>query len=165
MSTSYIHEGPVLAAEDEESDAALLQLAFTRAHSPKKLVIVRDGQQVLDYLNGIEEFSDRGIYPLPSVLLLDIKLPRLGGFEVLQWIRERPQFSGLKIFVLSSSTPDSNIERARRMGASGLLIKPHGMQELIKLVKTLTSDEPYSIEARKGGAGSPAVLNKLHPAG
>jgi CheY-like chemotaxis protein len=165
MSTSPIECGPVLAAEDEESDAALLQLAFARANSPKKLVIVRDGQQVLDYLNGIREFSDRGIYPLPSVLLLDLKLPHLGGFEVLQWIRERPQFADLKIFIFSSSTPDSNIERALRMGAAALLIKPHGMQELIKVVKTLTSDEPYSIEARNGGAGSPAALNKLHPAG
>jgi CheY-like chemotaxis protein len=128
----------VLAAEDEESDAALLQLAFRRAGSPGNLVVVRDGQEAIEYLNGDGRYADRAMYPLPSLLLLDLKMPRMTGFDVLAWLKENPQFKDLPVVVLSSSSHESDIERARQMGAWDYQVKPHGMPQFLQLIKHLT---------------------------
>jgi DNA-binding response OmpR family regulator len=144
------NSGIILAAEDEESDAALLKLAFGRAGSPKKLVIVRDGQEAVDYLSGEGPYGDRSSYPLPSLLLLDLKMPRMTGFDVLGWLRESVQFKNLPVIVLSSSTHESDIVRARQMGAWDYHVKPHGMAELVELVKQLTGTPLSPAPAHKG---------------
>jgi CheY-like chemotaxis protein len=132
--------GLVLAAEDEESDAVLLQLAFSRAGLSNLLVIVRDGQEVIEYLGKCLAFAGGGSDPLPSLLLLDLKMPRMTGFDVLAWLGDKPQFKDLPVVVLSSSSHESDIRRAREMGAWDYHIKPHGLHQFVQLIQQLTAD-------------------------
>jgi CheY-like chemotaxis protein len=132
--------GLVLAAEDEESDAVLLQLAFGRAGAPNPLVIVRDGQEVIEYLDRCLPYAEGDTHPVPSLLLLDLKMPRLTGFDVLAWLREKPQFKDLPVVVLSSSSHESDMKKARQLGAWDYHVKPHGLSKLVQLVKQLTAD-------------------------
>lgn len=128
---------PVLAAEDEESDALILRLAFQRAGVPHPLVIVGDGQEAVDYLTGSPPYTDRTIHPLPGLLLLDLKMPRMNGFEVLAWMGPRPEFKDLPAIVLSSSANDADILMARQMGARDYVVKPHALPDYVKLIQGL----------------------------
>ena len=141
--------GLVLAAEDEESDAVLLQLAFSRAGLSNLLVIVQDGQEVIEYLSRYLPSARSDSDPLPSLLLLDLKMPRMTGFDVLTWLRDKPQFKDLPVVVLSSSSHESDIQRARELGAWDYHIKPHGLHQFVQLIKQLTADSP-----------SPSMLGK-----
>jgi CheY-like chemotaxis protein len=139
MSDVSSKSGLVLAAEDEESDAILLQLAFARAGLPNRLVILRDGQEVIEYLDKCLPYADGDSEPLPCLLLLDLKMPRMTGFDVLAWLRDKPQFKDLPVFVLSSSSQDSDIAKARQLGAWDYHIKPHGLAQFVQLIKQLTA--------------------------
>jgi CheY-like chemotaxis protein len=139
MSDVPIKSGPVLAAEDEESDAVLLQLAFGKAGSPQNLVIVRDGQEAIDYLSGEGLYADRALHPLPSLFLLDLKMPRMTGFDVLAWLKENPQFKDLPVIVLSSSSHESDMRRARQLGAWDYHVKPHSLTQFVQLIRQLTA--------------------------
>jgi CheY-like chemotaxis protein len=103
---------PVLAAEDDEGDAVLLRLAFKRAEIPQPLIVVHDGQETIDYLSGNPPYADRSVYPQPALLLLDLKMPRLNGFDVLAWWAARPEWRDLPVVVLSSSSHETDIDRA-----------------------------------------------------
>jgi CheY-like chemotaxis protein len=126
--------GYILVAEDDPTDAYFFQRAFSRAGIPVTLHFVRDGQEVLDYLQGVGQFADRARYPLPQLVLLDLKMPRLDGFDVLAWVREQPGLNGLLIIIFSSSDEARDINRAYGLGANWYLIKPHSMEELTALV-------------------------------
>jgi CheY-like chemotaxis protein len=128
---------PVLAAEDDEGDAMLLRLAFKRAEIAHPLIVVRDGQEAIDYLNGQPPYDDRVAYPPPALLLLDLKMPRLNGFDVLAWWAARPELSDLPVVVLSSSSHETDVDEARKMGAREYIIKPHGFTQLTKLLQEL----------------------------
>ena len=93
---------PVLVAEDEQSDAHILRLAFQRAGIPRSLVVVTDGQEAIDYLCGNPPYTDRSAHPLPGLLLVDLKMPRMTGFDVLAWLASRPDFQHLPAIVFSS---------------------------------------------------------------
>jgi len=95
---------------------------------------VRDGQEVLDYLEGQGQFADRTRHPLPQLLLLDLNMPRLDGFDVLAWVREQPGLNNVLIVIFSSSDEPRDINRAYGLGASSYLVKPHSMAELTALV-------------------------------
>jgi CheY-like chemotaxis protein len=128
---------PVLAAEDDEGDAMLLRLAFQRAEIPQRLIVVHDGQDAIDYLSGNPPYSDRSVYPQPALLLLDLKMPRLNGFDVLGWWAARPELRDLPVVVLSSSSHETDIDRARKMGAREYIVKPHGFSQLTQLMQEL----------------------------
>jgi CheY-like chemotaxis protein len=128
---------PILAAEDEETDALLLRMAHKRAGLANPLVIARDGQMAVDYLAGAPPYQDRCAHPLPCLLLLDLKMPRMSGFEVLEWLANRPELRHLPAVVLSSSSDQADIEQARRMGARAYLVKPHDFRKLTGLVQEL----------------------------
>lgn len=128
---------PILAAEDEESDAFLLQRALQQAGSPYPLIVVRDGREAVDYLAGVGPYQDRASYPVPALLLLDIKMPRMSGFDVLTWIGQQPGPKTFPIVMFSSSAHDSDMQRARELGASEYLVKPHSFEELIRTVRQL----------------------------
>src|SRR2546423_8597165 len=127
----------VLIAEDDPSDIFLLQRAFTAAAVPAKLHFVRDGQEAIDYRGGEESYSDRDAYPLPDLMLLDLKMPRLNGFDVLQWLRKQPGLRRLLVTILTSSDQATDIDRAYDLGANSYLLKPHGSQQLADLVQRL----------------------------
>jgi CheY-like chemotaxis protein len=126
--------GHILVAEDDPTDAYFFQRAFKRAGLPVVLHFVRDGQEVIDYLQGAGQFADRTAHPLPQLVLLDLKMPRLDGFDVLKWVRQQPGFSALQVVIFSGSGEPKDINRAYGLGANWYLVKPHSMDELTSLV-------------------------------
>jgi CheY-like chemotaxis protein len=128
------NSGHILVAEDDPTDAYFFQRAFKRAGIPVTLHFVRDGQEVLDYLEGKGQFADRTAHPLPQLALLDLKMPRLDGFDVLEWVRKQPAFNSLQLVIFSSSDEPRHINRAYGLGANSYLVKPHSMDELTALV-------------------------------
>src|SRR5437870_2600038 len=113
----------VLIAEDDPMDIFLLQRAFAAAGVPASLRFVRDGQEVLDYLGGEAGYADREAHPLPDLMLLDLKMPRLNGFDVLGWLRNRPGLKRLLVAVLTSSDHPEDINRAYDLGVNSYLLK------------------------------------------
>ena len=128
---------PVLAAEDEDSDRLILSLGFQRAGLRNPLVVVKDGQEAMEYLAGAGCYGDRETYPLPALLLLDLKMPRMSGFDVMAWVAARPEFRRIPLVVLSSSSDASDMERARQMGAAEYLVKPHAFSDLVNMIRSL----------------------------
>jgi CheY-like chemotaxis protein len=128
---------PILLVEDEENDVMLLQRAFRRAGMVNPLQVVRHGDDAVAYLEGTGEFADRVKHPLPVLVLLDLKLPRRTGLEVLEWVKERPGLKKIPIVVLTSSKNDSDVDRAYELGANSYLVKPVSFETLLELVKSL----------------------------
>jgi CheY-like chemotaxis protein len=128
---------PILYAEDEQDDSYFMTRAFAQADISNPLIIVRDGQEALDYCNGTGRYSNRDEYPLPCLLLLDLNLPKKSGLEVLKWIRNEPLVSTLPVIVLTSSLQDADIHRAYVQGANAYLVKPAKPDELVAMAKTI----------------------------
>jgi len=125
----------VLIAEDDPSDVFFLKRAFVLAGVPAVLTFGRDGQEAIDYLEGESRYADRKAYPLPDLMLLDLKMPRLDGFDVLNWLRQQPGLKRLLVTVLTSSDQPQDINRAYDLGANSYLLKPHSAEHLSELVK------------------------------
>lgn len=127
----------MLLVEDDPNDILLIQRAFAKACLVNPLKVVRDGEEALNYLSGSGEFADRGRYPLPSLILLDLKLPRKSGLEILQWLRQQPALKHIPVIVLTSSKESSDVSRAYDLGANSYLVKPVGFEGLLELVKSI----------------------------
>lgn len=130
---------PILAVEDEESDALLLRMAFKQAGLPNPLVLASDGQQAMDYLTGEPPYNDRSVHPLPALMLLDLKMPRMSGFDVLEWLAGRPELRQLPVVVLSSSSDASDVKKALQMGARNYHVKPNDFKELKRLLQEIVA--------------------------
>jgi CheY-like chemotaxis protein len=115
---------PILYVEDEVSDVLLMQFACKRAGLALPLQVVPDGNLAVAYLAGQGPFADRQKYPLPCLLLLDLNLPGLSGFDVLEWLRQQATFRDLPVVVLSGSALESDREKAMRLGANDYVVKP-----------------------------------------
>jgi CheY-like chemotaxis protein len=126
----------ILLAEDNEDDVVLTQRAFKRARVINPLQVVRDGQAVLEYLEGRDAFGDRKKFPIPCLILLDLHMPRKNGFEVLQWIRAHQTFKRLLVVVLTSSRVSPDINKAYDLGANSYLVK-RTADELIEMLRGL----------------------------
>jgi CheY-like chemotaxis protein len=133
------NHAPILVAEDEETDAMLLRLAARQAGISQPIVVMPDGSELVDYLQGVDPCVDRSRHPLPILILLDLKMPRMTGFEVLSWLATRPDLKHVPVVVLSSSSQEEDIARARQLGASDYYVKPHHLADLINILKTLDS--------------------------
>ena len=129
----------ILHVEDDPNDVVLLEHAFRKAGVDFDLQAVHDGDQAMAYLRGNANYSDRARYPLPQLILLDLKMPRVGGFEVMAWLRQEERLRNLPIVVLTSSNHDADIKRAFELGAKSYLVKPVGFEALVDLVKTISS--------------------------
>src|SRR5438445_10233153 len=125
----------VLVADDDENDVFLLRRAFQKAGLSHTLIHVRDGQEAINYLSG--ETSQNGDHAKPNLLLLDLKMPLVDGFDVLIWLRTRPEPICLPVVVLSSSSMPDDKNRAKELGANDYLAKPTGPDDLMTLVKGL----------------------------
>ena len=121
---------PVLYVEDNADDVLLLRHAFKRADILDPVQFAQDGQEAIDYLAGAEKFSDRQKYPMPRLVLLDLKLPKKTGIEVLQWIREQPALRKLPVIILSASAQKSDVGRCYELGANAFLVKPSSIDTL-----------------------------------
>ena len=130
-------EGVILLAEDDPNDVLLIERAFQRTHVANPLQVVRDGEEALAYLSGQGPFADRERHPLPVLMLMDLKMSRKSGLEVLEWVRQQPGLKRLPIVVLTSSNQSPDINRAYELGANSYLVKPAGFDSLLELVKNL----------------------------
>jgi CheY-like chemotaxis protein len=129
----------ILLVEDDPSHVVLIKRAFRDAGVETPLQVVEDGDQALAYLSGFEHYANRELYPLPALILLDIKLRRRSGFEVLGWLRHHPGLKRLPVIVLSASEESEDINRAYELGANSYLVKPlkseGALQEMMGLVE------------------------------
>ena len=124
----------ILLVEDEENDAALVQMAFKRSKIVNPLHWAKDGLDAIAYLNGDGPYADRKLYPFPEIMILDLKMPRMSGLELLAWIREHPQFRVIPTIIMTSSQQDADIEKAYSLGANTYMIKPSSFEELARMV-------------------------------
>lgn len=129
------NHAPVLVAEDDPNDVFLLRRAFQKAGVFNAVVVAHNGQEAIDYLSGGGAFQNRGDHPFPALMLLDLKMPLVDGFDVLAWLRKHPPTNQLPVVVLSSSNQEKDIERAQQMGASDYCVKPQQFEELVEIVK------------------------------
>ena len=127
----------ILLAEDEENDVLLIKQAFHQASIFNPLFVVWNGEEAINYLKGTGKYANRAEYPLPDLLLLDLKMPRVDGFQVLEWIRQQPGLKGLRILVLTSSNQISDVNRAYRLGANSFLVKPLDFENVIELSRLI----------------------------
>jgi DNA-binding response OmpR family regulator len=127
----------ILVAEDDDNDVFFLERAFKQAQLTQPRRRVKDGEEAIAYLRGDGPFSDRQLYPLPCLMLLDLKMPRKNGFEVLAWTRQQPTIKRLPIIILTSSRESPDINRAYDVGANTYLVKPVNFEELLETIKAL----------------------------
>lgn len=125
----------ILHVEDEEADIFLLQRALKKAGVQLPLKAVTDGQAALDYLSGAEPFADRQQNPLPCLILLDLKLPKQSGFDVLKWLRQNANLRTIVVIVLSSSADPKDVDRAYELGANSFIQKPSDLEQTVRLAQ------------------------------
>ncbi len=131
----------VLYVEDEEDDVLLMKLAFEKAGLGQALQSVGDGIDAMKYLAGENSYADRQRHPLPSLVLLDLNLPVKSGFEVLDWMRGRPELRQIPVVVFSSSDIPEDKARARDLGARDFIEKPSGGKDAFGRVVRSLSDK------------------------
>lgn len=127
----------LLVAEDDEDDFLFLGLAFSKANVQVELRRVANGDEVIEYLAGENHFADRAAYPLPQLILLDLKMPSADGFDVLIWLRKHNELKNLPAVVLSNSDYPGDIELARALGEKAYLVKPLDSDGYAIVVQTL----------------------------
>src|SRR5262245_39986151 len=127
----------ILQVEDEANDVFLLQSAFRQAGILNAIQVATDGQMAIDYLAGTGHFADRNSYPLPALVLLDLKLPRRSGRDVLEWIRAQPAFRRIVVIVFTSSQYIGDVGLAYDLGANSFLIKPDDFSQYLNVARLL----------------------------
>lgn len=127
----------ILIAEDDDNDVFLIRRAFHQAQFENPLQVVPTGEDAIAYLRGDSHFADRSRFPIPALMLLDLKMPRKNGFEVLAWIRQRAEFNALPVVVLTSSQESADINRAYALGANSYLVKPASFLSLVDMINRL----------------------------
>ena len=134
-----IEDPIVLLVDDSVNDAKLMHAVFERAGFIEPLRSTQGADGAIAYLRGDGVYGDRQQFPLPTALLLDLNMPGKNGFEVLEWIRQRPALKRLRVFILSASSRPQDIERAYDLGASSYLVKPRNLDGLMHLAKSLVT--------------------------
>lgn len=127
----------ILLVEDNPDDVLFMRRASSQADIKLPINVVEDGQAAIDYLEGSGKYADRETFPIPSLVLLDLKLPYKNGLQVLQWIRQCHSLRGLPVIMFTTSAEASDVERSYCLGANGYLVKPANMNELISILKAL----------------------------
>ena len=127
----------ILLVDDDANDILTAQTSFAKANSSNPLHVVSSGQEAIDYLAGAGQFADRERFPLPTVVLLDLKMPDKDGFEVLEWARAQAMFGGILFIILTGLEKISDVNRAYQAGASSYLIKPFTIDRFNELVETV----------------------------
>ena len=125
----------ILLVEDDANDVLLIQRAFQKAGIQQTLKTVRDGEQAVAYLSGRGTYANRERFPLPFLVLLDLRMPGMDGFEVLQWVRGDPESKRLLVVVLTSSNLQVDVDRAYELGANSYLVKPVEFDEMVALIQ------------------------------
>jgi CheY-like chemotaxis protein len=130
-------DSTLLVVEDEENDRFLIERAFRSAQIANPLQMAVDGDEAIAYLSGEGKFADRASHPLPIMVLLDLKMPRRSGIEVLKWIRSNRDFATLPVVVLTSSPDGADVRRAYAAGANSYLVKPVAFEGLHRMIENV----------------------------
>ena len=130
-----------LLAEDDPNDLYLIEHALKRCPEKLQWRHVRDGVEGQEYFEGNHQYADRHLFPLPDVVLMDLKMPRLNGFDFLQWLRHEGPFDlrSTPVVVLTSSRETSDVTRAYELGANSYLVKPARFELFAKIIRELTA--------------------------
>jgi CheY-like chemotaxis protein len=155
----------ILLAEDREDDIILVQRAFKTGGIPNPLMVVRDGEEAISYLSGVGRYSNRELYPIPALFLLDLTLPVTDGFEVLRWVRSHTDLKDLPVVVLTASDKIRDVNQAYRLGAHSFLVKSLDFLDAIGLAKQISD---YWLKLKKNPSAPPPPQHwppkeNLHP--
>ncbi len=150
--------GVVLIVDDDTNDIELMRLAFEKASAPCELVAVQDGTEAIKYLSGEGQYSDRRVFPMPLLVLLDLNMPRVNGFEVLAWVQKHAENSTFPLVItLSYSHLENDIRKAYELGTSAFIAKPVDLDSSVSLVRLLINLERIAAlrprRARNSGPG------------
>jgi CheY-like chemotaxis protein len=152
----------ILLVEDDDGHARLLEKNLRRGGIINRLVRVADGQEAVDYVSRTDAYRDTSTYPDPSVVLLDVRMPRLDGFEVLAHLKSDPALMKIPVIMLTSTDNQNEINRAYELGANGYVVKPVGMESFIdRVVKLGMFIEVIELPERREHAGNGT---ERHPA-
>src|SRR6185503_15205526 len=127
----------ILLVEDEESDRIFLKLAFEKAGITNPIQVATDGQQALDYFKGLGRFADREEFPIPYLVIMDAKLPRVNGLDLLKMIRAEVNLNAVIVLILTASDQAKDIAKAYQLGVNGYLVKPHTLEGLNRMIQAL----------------------------
>lgn len=130
---------PILVAEDDENDAFILKRALDQAGATCPVHFCRDGFAVQAYFSGEDPYGDRKRFPWPWVLIVDLKMPKMGGLELLKWLRAHPEHRHMPAVVLTASRQPSDVREAYHAGASSYLVKPSNYESLVEMMKLFLS--------------------------
>jgi CheY-like chemotaxis protein len=147
----------VLLVEDDPNDVLLTQRAFRKLGVPLDLQIAGDGDAAVAYLSGAGDYADRQRFPLPALVLLDLKLPRRSGLEVLEWRRGRSPLDRIPVVVLTSSRESTDVNTAYQRGANSYLVKPVSFEAMLEMMKTINVYWLVMNERPDLRAGGPAA--------
>lgn len=127
----------ILHVEDDDNDFFFVENAAKTVGLKNTIHRARDGQEAIDYLSGVGPFADRQAFPFPCLVLLDMKMPRVMGMEVVRWIRDNPALRNLIVVVLSSSPVSGDVDTAYDLGVNSFLVKPSGIEKYEHIVRLL----------------------------
>lgn len=130
----------ILIVEDDPNDVFFLRRAFGRAGVRQDLRVAHDGEEAIHYLAGDGRFQDRRKFPLPCLVILDLKLPKVNGLEVLKWLRQRENLKDLPVVMVTSSDENGDQEAANRHGVEAYRVKPVSLEELVDLAHEIRAE-------------------------
>ena len=128
---------PILLVEDNYDDVLLIRRAFRKAKINPPMSIVADGDEAIAYLSREGQYANKEKFPVPTLILLDLKLPRRSGLEVLAWIRQQSKLKHLLVVVLTSSKENSDLAEAYDLGVNSYLVKPIRFQDFVSLIELI----------------------------
>ena len=129
----------ILLVDDSENDLMLMHAAFDMSNCNNPLQEVRDGEEAIAYLSGDGLYADRNKFPLPTMMILDLNMPKKDGFDVLVWVRAQPILKRLAIIILTASTRAADVDQAFDLGATSFLVKPSNLETLVGMVRCMDS--------------------------
>ncbi len=154
-----------LLVEDNKDDVLLIRRAFEKGKVLNPLQVVYGGEEAIEYLSGSGKYANRAEFPLPTLVLLDIKMPRVDGFDVLKWIRLQPELSALRVVILTSSDEMRDVNTAYQLGANSFLVKPIDFERFVEISQALAGywiwmDKAPEVARPSVGAAADAELLK-----
>src|SRR5437870_1339531 len=130
----------ILLVEDLEDDVIMIRHALKNAHITNPVQVVRDGAAAIAYLRGDGDYGNRRTYPLPALMLLDLNMPRLDGFEVLRWLQDQQHLAKMRVVVLTDSMDTRDTKAAYQLGAHSFLVKPTDFSQSVRLMTQMANE-------------------------
>lgn len=127
----------ILLVEDCPNDTLFFRHALKMSRLNAQVYVVNDGERAIQYLQGIPPYSDRGLAPFPDIVVTDLKMPRVDGFALLEWMKSRPEFAIIPTTIMSGSPLPGDVEKAYALGANAYICKPSSLDDLANILRTI----------------------------